>query len=139
MQLRGQSLQGLNEALREGQVFFSASDETAIAFGETFPSNIYCLLTVICYCPGRVYFPPQPARNMKFASGPLDFILSYFSVFSEENSFSRCFFLSARSGRVWSCHLALLHQHFSDYREIFFCSSPCSSTRDSLLVLTACP
>lgn len=78
--------------------FFSAPDESAIAFGETFPSNICCLLTVICYCSGRVYLLPQPATNMKFASGPLDFILTYFSVFSEENSFSCCSLLSAGRG-----------------------------------------
>jgi len=43
-------------------------------------STVYSLLFAIVW---TVSLPPQPARNTKFASGPLDFILTYFSVFSE--------------------------------------------------------
>lgn len=64
--------------LMGSQFPFSSPDESAVAFSETFPGNIYCLLAVICYCLGRAHLPLQPARNMKFASGLLDFILTYF-------------------------------------------------------------
>jgi len=103
---------------------FSSPDESAIAFGETFPGNIYCLLTVICYCLGRVHLPLQPARNMKFASGPSDFILTYFSVFSEENPVS--FFLSSvlEMAAMWSCCLAASPSALPWLLQgFFFCSS----------------
>lgn len=123
-------------------VSFSAPHENGVAFGETFPSNICCLLTVICYHLGRVYFPLQPARNMKFASGSLDFILSYFSVFSGEkkNLFPAVLSLVLEVAAVWSCHLAgsLPVSTSLIAVRLFFCSSPCSSSRDSQQVLTAC-
>lgn len=100
-------------------IFSSAPDENGVAFSETFPSNICCLLTVICYHLGRVYSPLQPARNMKFASGSLDFILRYFSVFSEEKSFSCYSLLSAGSSLVLPSRSLTSPQHFSCCCEIF--------------------
>lgn len=101
-QLRGQSLCKSEHSMNSH--FFCAPDESAIAFGETFPSNIYCLLSVICL--GRTYLPSQPARNMKLASGPLDFILTYFSVLSEENPFLAVPSSVLEAAAVWSCQLA---------------------------------
>lgn len=118
--------------------FFSAPDENAIAFGETFPSNIYYSLTIICCCLSRVYLPSQPARNIKFASGPSDLLLSYFSVFSKENSFSCCSLQSAGSGSnlvVPPCNLPI-STFVITVR--FLCSLPFSSIKDSMSVLTTC-
>lgn len=101
-QLRGQSLWKSKHSMKSH--FFCAPDESAIAFGATFPSNIYCLPSVICL--GRTYLPPQPARNMKLASGPLDFILTYFSVLSEENPFLAVPSSVLEAAAAWSCQLA---------------------------------